>query len=275
MSNKGFIFSALVILFSLVSCKDQKNEKPGEKSEAEELSNSPRHHEWVKLSHGDREFEAFVTYPQTNHATGAILLIHENRGLNDWARLFIDKLAEEGYLVMAPDLISNSVEGKKRTSDFESPDAARTAIYDLDPEQVTADLDAAYEFLKNDPASNANVAVVGFCWGGSQAFRYATHNPEISSVHVFYGTAPKESAAIKKIQAPVYGYYGEEDERVNSTIERTAEQMDSLKKKYSFEIYKDAGHAFMRMGESPEADKGNRAAYNKAWQRLKNLLKES
>ncbi len=273
MRRKGFFFVTLMLLLILTSCKDQEKQEKEEKTDVEELSASPRHHEWVTLSHGDRKFEAFVTYPEAGHQTQAVLVIHENRGLNDWARLFVDKLAGEGYLVIAPDLISNTIQGKARTSDFESPDAARTAIYDLDPEQVTADLDAAYNYIKNDPASNKQVAIIGFCWGGSQAFRYATHNPEISSAHVFYGTAPKEASELQKIQAPVFGYYGSNDERVNSTIERTAEQMDSLNKDYNYEIYKNAGHAFMRNGHYPNGDKGNRAAHDKAWQRLLNLLK--
>lgn len=260
-------------MFLLVSCKNEPRKQPQEISDAEELSRSPRHHEWVKLSHDGRELEAFVTYPQTSNKAKAVLVIHENKGLTDWARLFTDKLAAEGFVVIAPDLISNTVEGKLRTSDFDSPDAARTAIYDLDPNQVAGDLDAAYNYIKKDQASTGEVAVVGFCWGGSQAFNYATHNPHISATHVFYGTAPKEASELQKITAPVYGYYGANDERVNSTIERTAEQMDSLHKKYSYEIYKNAGHAFMRNGHYVDGTKGNRAAHDKAWQRLLSLLK--
>lgn len=266
------LFTWAIVFLLLISCKDNTRELEKDVSEVEELSASPRHHEWVKLSHDGRDFEAFVTYPESNEKAKAVLVIHENRGLNDWARLFTDKLAQEGYLVIAPDLISNT-KGKARTGDFESPDAARTAIYDLDPEQVVADLDAAYDYIKKDPASTGEVVVVGFCWGGSQAFNYATHNPEISSAHVFYGTAPKEASRLQQIKAPVYGYYGGNDERVNSTIERTAEQMDSLNKKYSYEIYKNAGHAFMRNGHYPDGSKGNRAAHDKARQRLLNLMK--
>ena len=105
-----------------------------ETTASERLSESPRHHEWVTLSHRDREFEAFVVYPETEDETKAVIVIHENRGLNDWARLFSDNLAAEGYFVITPDLISNTP-GKRRTSDFENPDAARAAIYDLSPEQ--------------------------------------------------------------------------------------------------------------------------------------------
>ncbi|PKD20972.1 carboxymethylenebutenolidase [Salegentibacter salinarum] len=244
-----------------------------QKTEAEELSDSPRHHEWVTLSHGDREFQAFVVYPETDEATKSVIVIHENRGLNDWARLFADKLAEAGYLVIAPDLISNTQEGKRRTTDFENPDAARDAIYALDPEQVTADLDAAFKYIKEDSASTGEVAVAGFCWGGSQTFRYATNNQDISSAHVFYGTGPEDEEAIANISAPVYGYYGGDDNRVNSTIEASEKMMEKSGKTYKYEIYEDAGHAFMRSGHQTDAEKANKEAHDKAWNRLKDLLK--
>ena len=209
--------------------KDQ-NENASQLSEKDALSDSPRHHEWVTLSHGEREFDAFVAYPEIKEKAKPVIVIHENMGLNDWARLFADKLAAQGYLVIAPDLISNTVEGKKRTTDFENSDQARDAIYDLSKEQVTADLNAAYQYIKNDPASNGDVAVVGFCWGGSQTFRYATKNPEITSAHVFYGTAPEDPEVFSQIKAPVYGYYGGNDNRVNATIKNTERLMQEAGK---------------------------------------------
>lgn len=241
-------------------------------SEAKQLSDSPRHHEWVTLKSGDREFQAFVVYPQSNTRTKSVIVIHENRGLNDWARLFADKLAGEGYLVIAPDLISNT-KGKKRTSDFENPDAARDALYDLDPGQVTADLDAAFNYIKKDASSTGEVAVVGFCWGGSQTFRYATNNGNISSAHVFYGTSPDDAEALSKIKSPVYGYYGGDDNRVNATIARTEQQLKNADIPFDYVIYEGAGHAFMKSGHQPGASPANRKAHDSAWARLLSLLK--
>lgn len=249
----------------------EHSENTDVKSEALELSDSPRHHEWVTLKSGEREFLAFVVYPESKIKTKSVIVIHENRGLNDWARLFADKLAGEGYLVIAPDLISNT-KGKKRTSDFENPDAARDALYDLDPAQVTADLDAAYNYIKNDASSTGEVAVVGFCWGGSQTFRYATNNENISSAHVFYGTAPDDADALSKIKAPIYGYYGGADTRVNATIERTEAQLKSADIPFDYVIYEDAGHAFMKSGHQPGASNANKEAHDKGWERLLRLL---
>lgn len=276
-------FILLLLAICLISCKNDKKsddvqakteEKlPETKPETAELSESPRHHEWVSLSSGNRELEAFVAYPETNQKAKAVMVIHENRGLNDWARLFADKLASQGYLVIAPDLISNTIEGKKRTTDFENSDAARDAIYKLKEEQVLADLDAAYTYIKNDPASTGEVAVVGFCWGGSQSFKYATHNSNIASAHVFYGTAPKDAKVFSEISAPVYAYYGENDNRVNATIAETEKMMADAGKQYEYEVYENAGHAFMRNGHQANAEEGNKKAHDAAWKRLLQLLK--
>ena len=257
---------------ALITEKDTATEVSETRDISEELSNSPRHHEWVTLSHGDRSFQAFVAYPEKSEKTKSIIVIHENRGLNDWARIFTDKLAKEGYLVIAPDLISNTQDGKERTTDFENSDKAREAIYALNPDQVTADLDAAFEYIKNDAASTGEVAVVGFCWGGSQTFRYATHNEEITSANVFYGTAPEDDSALKKINTPVFGYYGGNDARVNASIEETDKMMKEFGKTYEYEIYENAGHAFMRNGHENENDKPNKAAHDKAWERLLSKL---
>ncbi len=277
----------LIVSFSCKNTSEKDNENETVNSEniaentqtaqqpsfSEELSQSPRHHEWVKLSHGNREFEAFVVYPETDSKAKSVIVIHENRGLNDWARLFADQLAAEGYLVIAPDLISNTVDGIKRTTDFENSDAAREAIYSLEQEQVTADLNSAFEYIKNDPASSGEVAVVGFCWGGSQSFRYATTNPKLSSAHVFYGTAPEDPDLINKIEIPVFGYYGGDDNRVNSTLEKTEQLMEEAGNKFEYEIYEGAGHAFMRSGHQADAKEANKEAHDKAWERLKKLLK--
>lgn len=276
---------AALLSFCIISCGNNtkkasaaEEESPAKEmavqtSEAEALSDSPRHHEWVTLSHGDRELQAFVVYPEAEGPAKSVIVIHENRGLNDWARLFADQLAAEGYLVIAPDFISNT-KGKKRTTDFENSDAAREAIYELDPEQVTADLDAAFRYIKNDSSSTGKVAVVGFCWGGSQTFRYATNNEEITSAHVFYGTAPDDAEALARISAPVFGYYGGDDNRVNSTIEQTEKYMEAAGNKYEYEIYEGAGHAFMRSGSQEDASEANKKAHDAAWERLLNLLEE-
>lgn len=241
--------------------------------ESNKLSQSPRHQEWVDFTRDNGSvLKAFVVYPESNTSTKAVILIHENLGLNDWARTFSDELAAQGFLVIAPDLISNTVEGIHKTTDFENSDKAREAIYALQQEQVTKDLDMVYSHLINEPSSNGKVSVVGFCWGGSQSFNYATQNPNLESIMVYYGTAPKDLSTLKNIKSPVYGFYGGADNRVNATIPDTEKTMKEYGNLYSFDIYEGAGHAFMRRG-AEEAYGPNTMAYEKSWKKLVALLK--
>lgn len=236
------------------------------------LEASPRHHEWVKVMNGNRTVHCFVAYPEISASATTVIVIHENRGLTDWVRCFADELAEAGYLAIAPDLLSGFSEEYENTSEFPSSDDARTAIYQLDAEQVTADLKAVQAYLAAIPSANGKVAIAGFCWGGSQTFRYATNDAGIQAAMVFYGSPPKESEELARITAPVYGFYGESDQRINATIDGTAEKMDELRKIYDPVIYESVGHAFMRRGNDPAAEEAFREAYNTAFERLTGIL---
>ena len=137
---------------------------------------------------------------------------------------------------------------------------------------VTADLHAAFNYIKNDKASTGDVSVVGFCWGGSQSFRYATNNSELSEALVFYGTAPKSDSVYANISAPVYGFYGGDDARVNATIPDTESYMETAGKAFDYVIYDGAGHAFMRRGSELTAEGPNKEAHDQAWKRLLSIL---
>ncbi|NNF83240.1 MAG: dienelactone hydrolase family protein, partial [Flavobacteriaceae bacterium] len=244
MKKTLFLLATALLIFT--NCK---NDKSTESSASDQLSDSVRHHEWIDLERVDGTIcKAFVVYPESSGPTKSVIVIHENRGLNDWAREFADELAGKGFLVIAPDLISNTVEGIEKTTDFENTDKARDALYELDPDMVTADLNAAFNYIKNDKASTGEVSVVGFCWGGSQSFRYATNNPDLGEAIVFYGTAPKEDEVYASINTPVYGFYGGDDNRVNSTLPDTETFMTNAGKSFEHVIYEGAGHAFMRRG---------------------------
>lgn len=237
-----------------------------------QLENSPRHHEWVQLKSAGREVSCFVAYPETDEKSPAVVVIHENRGLTDWVRSFADQLAAAGFVAIAPDLLTGAAPGGGKTSDFPNSDAARQAIYTLDADQVTHDLQAVESYAANLPSSNGKTAVAGFCWGGSQSFRFATNNSHIEAALVFYGTAPKDAAELERITAPVYGFYGGADERVNATLPATREAMERLGKSYESEVYPGAGHAFMRRGDDPSESAENRSARDEAWKRLLRIL---
>jgi len=238
----------------------------------ERLEKSPRHHEWIRLQHGDRTVHAYLVYPERKQKTPVIVVIHENRGLTDWVRSVADQVAEAGYIAIAPDLLSGMAPGGGKTSDFPSEDAAREGISRLPPDQVTADLDAVVDYARKIPASTGKVAVAGFCWGGSQAFRFATNRADLAAVYVFYGGGPDSAEAVARIRAPVYGFYGGNDARVNATIPTSEKLMKAAGKFYEPVVYEGAGHGFMRTGEEPDALAENRRARQQAWERWKTLL---
>ncbi len=214
--------------------------------------------------------QGFVVYPETKEKVPAVVVIHENMGLTDWVRSVADQLAAAGYIAIAPDLLSGMAPNGGKTSDFPDASTAREAIYKLNPDSVTADLNAVTDYVRKLPAANGKVAVAGFCWGGSQSFRFATNRGDLAAAFVFYGTGPENVAGIK---APVYGFYGGNDERVNATLPKTTEAMKQVGKRYEPVIYEGAGHGFMRSGEDPAGNETSRKAREEAWQRWRALLK--
>ena len=236
------------------------------------LEESPRHLEWVKVERGDRSLECFLAYPEVKEKATAVVVIHEIFGLTDWVRGVADQLAEAGYIAIAPDLLSGTAPGGGGTKELGSGDAVRKAISSLPPDQITADLNAVVKYVAGLPACNGKVAVAGFCWGGSQSFRFATNNQQVQAACVFYGSGPEAQQDLERIAAPVFGFYGGNDARVNSTIPRSKELMAKAGKKYEPVIYEGAGHGFMRAGEAPDASAENKTARQQAWQRWKEIL---
>lgn len=238
------------------------------------LENSPRHLEWVTVKHGDREVKCFIAFPEVKDKATAVIVIHEIFGLTDWVRGVTDQLAEAGFIAIAPDLLSGAAPGGGGTAELGSGDAVRRAIRSLPPDQITADLNAVFDYVAKLPACNGKVAVAGFCWGGGQTFRYATNNRNLKAAFAFYGAGPTEADAIARINCPVYGFYGGNDARVNETIPTSQELMKNAGKTYEPVIYDGAGHGFMRAGEAPDASAANKKARDDAWQRWKQLLKQ-
>ena len=238
------------------------------------LEKSPRHLEWVKVKHGNRELNCFIAFPEVKDKATAMVVIHEIFGLSDWVRGVADQLAEAGYIAIAPDLLSGMAPGGGGTAELGGGDAVRKAISSLPPEQVTADLNAVVDYVAKLPACNGKVAVGGFCWGGGQTFRFATNNRNIKAAFAFYGTGPDKEEDIARINCPVYGFYGGNDDRVNATVPKSTELMKKAGKTYEPVTYDGAGHGFMRAGEAPDANEPNKKAREEAWKRLKDLLKK-
>lgn len=262
------------------------------------LTKSPRHQEWVKVKYkpagstSEREVSAFVVYPEVKNKATAVIVIHEIFGMSDWVQSLTDELAEAGYVAIAPDLLSGMGPngGGTREISAQASDAVGKAIRDLPPDQITADLNAVADYVSKLPAANGKITVAGFCWGGSQSFRYATNNPKLKAAFVFYGSAPVkedqktiDKAALARISSPVYGFYAGNDMRINGTLPATTEAMKELKKNFEPVIYDGAGHGFMRAGDAPSpgnyADQktreeygANKKARDEAWVRWKAIL---
>jgi len=253
------------------------------------LEKSPRHQEWVQIKHDNRVVQTFVVYPEVKQKAPVVIVIHEIFGLSDWARTVADQLAAHGYIAVAPDLLSGFGPKGGGTGDFAGTQDAMKAVSGLDPDVVTADLNAVADYAKKLPASNGKIAVSGFCWGGGQSFRFATNRKDLSAAFVFYGPPPKDVSAIT---APVYGFYGGADARIDATIPDAVAAMKSAGKTYDPVTYDGAGHGFMRAGEDPAADAAiknvgtddaskkshdtavaNEKAHDEGWERWLKLLK--
>ncbi len=181
-----------------------------------------------------------------------------------------DQLAAEGFIAIAPDLLSGKGPGGAGSRSVDA-DGARALIATLDPAEVARRLDAAVAWATAQPAATKKFAVVGYCWGGGISFSYATHRPDLSAAAVFYGVAPPVST-FGAIRAPVLAFYGGSDARVTSTAAAAAAELKRLGKSFEYEVYPGAGHAFLRQQSGMAGSNMNAA--RKSWPRLIGFLKD-
>jgi len=244
---------------------------PVSKNITERLANSPRHFDIVKIKQGDREVETYIFYPVTKDKAMAVVLVHEIFGLSDWMRAAGDQLAEAGYSVLVPDLLSGMGPNKGNTNDF--ADTQVTAgVQRLPADQVMADLTAVTDYAKKIDSWNGKIAVGGFCWGGGKAFAFSTVNKDIKAAFVFYGAPMLPVADIPKVNCPVYGFYGETDARLSTSVPAETDAMKAAGKSYDAIVYPGAAHGFMRLGQMDDATAANKKAAEDSWKRMLDLL---
>jgi carboxymethylenebutenolidase len=169
-----------------------ENLPPGEEQAKAALEKSSRHGEWVdvKLPSGGTPVRAWVVYPERKDKAGVVIVIHEIFGLSDWIRGVADQLAREGFIAIAPDLISGLGPNGGGTDSVPSRDDVTKLVRALTPEDATARLNAVRDYAVKLPAANGKSATIGFCWGGGRSFAYATQ-PGLAGAVVYYGTAPE------------------------------------------------------------------------------------
>jgi carboxymethylenebutenolidase len=271
-ANRRSLFSALVLLAAAAAYGQSAGLPPAEAGAKARLESSPRHGEWVTVDAGGGDkVDAFVVYPERSDRAPVVVVIHENMGLSDWARSVADQLAAEGFIAIAPDLISGKAPGGKGSRAV-GPDDARSLIYALDPSEVMRRIDAVARYATALPAALPKFAVVGFCWGGTATFAYATAQPGLSAAVVFYGTAPAKEA-LARIAAPVLGLFGGADARVDATIPPAATELKRLGKSFEYTMYEGAGHAFARVQDGQAG--ANLKAIQQAWPRAIQFLKKT
>jgi len=201
----------------------------------------------------------------------AVVLIHEIFGASDWMHAAGDQLAEAGYIVIEPDLLSGMGPNKGGTDDF--PDTqVTTAVQRLPADQVTADLNACVDYVKKLDACNGKVAVSGFCWGGGKAFAFSTVNKDIKAAFVFYGAPMLPVADMPKVNCPIYGFYGETDARLSASVPAETDAMKAAGKTYDAIVYEGAQHGYMRTGQMDDTNAADKKAAEDSWKRMLDLL---
>jgi carboxymethylenebutenolidase len=235
---------------------------PGAEEAQDRLDASPRHGEWVTIATGPDSVRAWIVYPQRRTAAPVIVVVHEIFGLTPWIRSIADQLAADGFIAIAPDLLtSKNIPGSPLNP---NPDSARAAIRTLDPEVVQRQLGAVAQYGMALPAAKKKYGIVGFCWGGGVSFMHAVSSPALGASVVYYGTSP-ENARLTSVRAPVLGLYGENDARVNATIQPADSTMQGLGKTYEPVVFAGAGHGFLRQQSGQNG--ANLAATKDAWPR--------
>lgn len=230
------------------------------------LAASPRHGEYVMVPRpgGTDSIRAWVVYPQRRDKAPVVIVLHEIYGLSSWIRGVTDQLAADGYIAVAPDLLSGKY--TVPAGDTLTQQQASALIRTLAADDVQRDIAATAEYAMALPAAKQQFGVVGFCWGGSTSFNTAVRaHPKLRGAVVYYGTSPAVTD-LARVRAPVLGLYGENDARVNATIAAADSTMRALGKAYEPVTLAGAGHGFLRQQDGQNG--ANMTATRDAWPKM-------
>lgn len=211
------------------------------------------------------EIKAYLARPKGTDKLPAVIVIHENRGLNPHIEDVTRRLALEGFLVLAPDLLS-PLGGTPSNED-----TAREMIGKLDGAQTVANLRAAVDWLSKHAHGNGRVGTMGFCWGGGMVGDLAVHAPSLAAAVVYYGRQPR-ATDVEKIQAPLLLHYAGLDKRINEGIADFESALKQASKAYELHVYDGVNHAFSN--DTSEA-RYNQQAAELAWSRSVAFLKSN
>lgn len=205
----------------------------------------------------DITMKGYLARPSKPGKYGAVVVIHENRGLNPHIEDVTRRVANAGFIALAPDALSES------GGTPADADQARDLIGKLDMPKNLQHYIKAFDYLKTLKDCNGNLGCVGFCWGGAMSNQLAVHVPALKAAVAFYGRQP-DSADVPKIKAAVQLHYAEMDERVNAGIAAYEEALKKAGTSYELYMYAGAQHAFHNDTAGPRY---NEAAAKLAWER--------
>ena len=241
---------------------DDRSLPPDAESAAARLAASPRHGEYAMIATGPGgadSIRAWVVYPERKTKAPVVVVVHEIFGLSTWIRGVADQLAADGFIAVAPDLLTGMV-------DPAAPDSVKVAaIRTLDQAKALRGIEAAGRYGMALPAAVQKFGVVGFCWGGSASFSTAATVPSLGAAVAYYGAAPVARVQLANTKAPVLALYGENDARVNATIPAADSVLKQAGVKFERETYAGAGHGFLRQQGGQAGANG--AAARAAWPR--------
>jgi carboxymethylenebutenolidase len=213
---------------------------------------------------------AYQTKPKAAGKYPAVIVVHENRGINDHIRDVAGRFAKEGYVALALDYLSRGGGTNKVNPKGEGLSNMR----ELAPTSATAeDTGAAVAYLKTlSDVRGDRIGIVGFCWGGETAFNAATQVRGLRGVVVYYGRTPNPAELVQKIEAPVLAHYGSEDKGITGGVPATEAAMKKYNKPYVYTIYPGAGHAF---NNNTDPSRYNAAAAKEAWGKTLEFFKKN
>ncbi|MEX2154783.1 MAG: dienelactone hydrolase family protein [Gemmatimonadaceae bacterium] len=226
----------------------------------ERITSSPRHGEWAMIRTGSNDsVRAWVVYPERSAKAPVVVVVHEIYGLSTWVRGVADQLAANGYIAIAPDLLTGKV---AMDGDTVTQQVASAAVRALSASDVHRQLEAVARYGMALPAALPKYGIVGYCWGGSTSFAHAVRSPDgLGAAVVYYGGS--DTSDLARVKVPVLGLYAGDDQRVNATVPRTDTIMRRLGKTYDVHFFAGAGHGFLRQQDGRAG--ANLAASERAW----------
>lgn len=213
---------------------------------------------------------AYLARPVKAGQYPGLIVIHENRGLDDHVRDVARRFAKEGYVALAPDFLSR----QGGTMKANPKGGGLPNIRELAPGQdVAEDAEAGVRYLRVLPdVRRDRMGVVGFCWGGGMAFVTATQIRDLRAAVVYYGASPNPLDLVKNIRAPIMAHYGEKDPGINKGIPDTEAAMKKYNKTYDYRIYPGAQHAF---NNDTNPERYDAKAAKEAWERTMEFMRKN